>query len=270
LMHVIRFVMPSKNKILKKLLHFYWEICPKTNPDGKLRQEMILVCNAIRNDLQHPNEYIRGATLRFLCKIHETEILEPLLPSVRSCLEHRHSYVRKNAVFAIHSISKHSPQLIPDAAELVYNFLVVEADMACRRKAFVTLCSAQPDLAAQYLKEHLAQVVDFEELFQLSVIDFIRKDGRNNTTDRNKFIRCIFELLDSPAHSVKYEAATTLVSLTSNPTAVKAAASCFINLIVSESDNNVKIIVLDRLEELHRNNNGVLNDLVMDVLRVLS
>ena len=43
LMHVIRFVMPSKSKVLKKLLHFYWEICPKTNPDGKLKQEMILV-----------------------------------------------------------------------------------------------------------------------------------------------------------------------------------------------------------------------------------
>lgn len=43
LMHVIRFVMPSKSKSLKKLLHFYWEICPKLNPDGKLKQEMILV-----------------------------------------------------------------------------------------------------------------------------------------------------------------------------------------------------------------------------------
>jgi coatomer subunit beta len=43
LMYVIRFVMPSKNKQLKKLLHFYWEICPKTNPGGKLKQEMILV-----------------------------------------------------------------------------------------------------------------------------------------------------------------------------------------------------------------------------------
>ena len=43
LMQVIRFVMPSKNKQLKKLLHFYWEICPKTNSDGKLKQEMILV-----------------------------------------------------------------------------------------------------------------------------------------------------------------------------------------------------------------------------------
>jgi coatomer subunit beta len=43
LMHVIRFVMPSKSKALKKLLLIYWEICPKTNPDGKLKQEMILV-----------------------------------------------------------------------------------------------------------------------------------------------------------------------------------------------------------------------------------
>lgn len=43
LMHVIRFVMPSRNKKLKKLLHYYWEICPKTHQDGKLKQEMILV-----------------------------------------------------------------------------------------------------------------------------------------------------------------------------------------------------------------------------------
>jgi len=35
--------MPSRSKPLKKLLQFYWEVCPKTNPDGKLKQEMILV-----------------------------------------------------------------------------------------------------------------------------------------------------------------------------------------------------------------------------------
>lgn len=58
LMHIIRFVMPSKNKQLKKLLYFYWEIVPKLDGEGKLKQEMILVCNAIQHDLQHPNEYI--------------------------------------------------------------------------------------------------------------------------------------------------------------------------------------------------------------------
>lgn len=43
LMHIIRFVMPSKNKPLKKLLYFYYEICPKLDAAGKLKQEMILV-----------------------------------------------------------------------------------------------------------------------------------------------------------------------------------------------------------------------------------
>lgn len=43
LMHIIRFVMPSRNKSLKKLLYFYYEVCPKLEPNGKLRQEMILV-----------------------------------------------------------------------------------------------------------------------------------------------------------------------------------------------------------------------------------
>jgi coatomer subunit beta len=43
LMHIIRFVMPSKSKPLKKLLYLYYEICPKHESSGKLRQEMILV-----------------------------------------------------------------------------------------------------------------------------------------------------------------------------------------------------------------------------------
>ena len=43
LMFVIRFVLPSKNKTLKKLLLLYYEIAQKKNPDGKLKQEFILI-----------------------------------------------------------------------------------------------------------------------------------------------------------------------------------------------------------------------------------
>ena len=35
LMHIIRFVMPSKSKPLKKLLYFYYEICPKVGRQWK-------------------------------------------------------------------------------------------------------------------------------------------------------------------------------------------------------------------------------------------
>ena len=43
LMPIIQYVMPSRNKQLKKLLHSYWEVCPKYDENGKLKQEMILV-----------------------------------------------------------------------------------------------------------------------------------------------------------------------------------------------------------------------------------
>ena len=44
LMPIIRFVLPlSKNKVIKKLLLLYFELCSKIDDEGKLRQEMILV-----------------------------------------------------------------------------------------------------------------------------------------------------------------------------------------------------------------------------------
>ncbi|KAJ2042790.1 coatomer subunit beta [Coemansia sp. S16] len=270
LMHVIRFVMPTRNKALKKLLLFYWEVCPKYAADGTLKQETILICNALRNDLQHPNEYIRGATLRFLCKLREAEIIEPLIGPTRECLEHRHAYVRKNAVIAVAAIHRCLPHLIPDAPELMSSFLAAEADMTCRRNALAMLTASAPAAAVHWLKENAQLVASFDELLQLAVIDLIRRCARDFAAEKTLFVRCIFELLGAPASAVKYEAATSLVGLTTNPAAVKAAAACYIALAAKESDNNVKIIVLERLDQLRTRHEGILDDLVMDLLRVLS
>ncbi|CAG8443026.1 1048_t:CDS:10 [Acaulospora colombiana] len=171
LMHVIRFVMPSKNKVLKKLLHFYWEICPKTNPDGKLKQEMILGCDAPL-PLQVTGTRIIGAIVT----------LVPFL-------------------FGIYA----------------------------------------------------------------SVLVKLNQDS-SSTKD--------YCLLGTSAFlsssSVKYEAATSLMALTHAPAAVKAAASCYIELIIKESDNNIKLIVLDRLDELREKHEQTMDDLVLDILRVLT
>lgn len=51
---------------------------------------------------------------------------------------------------------------------------------------------------------------------------------------------------------------------------MKAAAAKFIELSIKEADNNVKLIVLDRVDQLRRRNEGILNDLTMEILRVLS
>ncbi|KAF9562275.1 coatomer protein [Agrocybe pediades] len=271
MMPVIQYIMPSRNKQLKKLLHFYWEVCPKYDESGKLKQEMILVVNAIRNDLQHPNEYIRGASLRFLQKIaKDQELLEPLIPTCRACLEHRHSYVRKNAVFALYSIYREFEHLIPDAPELMYTFLVAESDSSCKRNAFVFLAHCAMPKAVEYITSIADSIGSLDEALQMSIIEVIRADCKNDSSHRPRYILYVSELLNASSHAVKCEAATTLTTLTQKPVAVKAAASTFINLVIKESDNNVKLIVLDRLDNLRAKHGHVLDGLIMDVLQVLS
>lgn len=49
-----------------------------------------------------------------------------------------------------------------------------------------------------------------------------------------------------------------------------AAAAAFAELIVKESDNNVKLIVLDRFDVLRSKHEHVLDGMVMDILKVLN
>ena len=62
----------------------------------------------------------------------------------------------------------------------------------------------------------------------------------------------------------------TVFNRTNNPVAVKAAASKFIELAIKEPDNNVKLIVLEKVDQLRQKNDAVLDDLTMEILRVLS
>ena len=270
LMHIIRFVMPSRNKDLKKLLYFYWEVCPKLDENGKMRHEMILVCNAIQRDLQHPNEFIRGNTLRYLNKLKEPELLETLVPNVRQCLEHRHAYVRKNAVFALYSIYKVSDHLCPDADELIYRFLYDESDSVCKRNAFICLSDINRDAALQYIQDNISIIETLDPLLQLAFIEFIKKDSITNPSLNNQYAQLVTEIVESSSNVVVYEAANTLALLSSNPSSVLLAGNKFVELATKEADNNVKIISLDRINDLNTQYPGVLNELVLEILRVLS
>ncbi|CBY11196.1 unnamed protein product [Oikopleura dioica] len=268
--HVIKYLLPSQDHYIKKLLLIYWEIAPKVDEEGKLRHEMILVCDAYRRDLMHPNEFIRGSTLRFLCKLKQPELLEPLMEPIRSCLEHRHSYVRRNAVLAIKIIYDNFPHLISDAPEVMSEYLASEKDASCKRNAFMMLIQCDRNRALAYLETCIDQVHSFNDILQLVIVELVYKVCRSEASQRGRFIRCVYNLLQSSSNAVRYEAAWTLTTMSSAPTAIKAAAACYVELIIKESDNNVKIIVLDRLTELKEQHERVLQDMVMDILRALS
>lgn len=287
LMQVIRFCINSDDKQLKKLCMLYWEVVPKYQEPSseemlaaasggppvkrKLLPEMILVCNALMNDLNHPNEYVRGSMLRFLCKVKDEEILGPLIPSIKACLEHRHPYVRKNAALAVFHTHKHfADTLIPDGAEIMAHFLEQETDVASRRNAFLMLFNVDEDLAIDFLARNMDDVGKYGDGFALLVLELTRRVCRRDPTQKSRFVRVLFQMLSSNSPAVSYEAAWTLVSLSSAPTAIRAAALTYVNLLNGQNDNNVKLIVLERLEDLKKKHYKILQELLMDVLRALS
>lgn len=178
--------------------------------------------------------------------------------------------MRKNAVFAIASIYQLSESLVPDGPDLIQNFMESESDNTCKRNAFAALLSISHEKALEYLSGVFEGIPNASELLQLVELEFIRKDAVANSQNKARYLRLIFDLLEAKESTVVYEAASSLTSLTNNPVAVKAAAGKFIELAIKESDNNVKLIVLEKVNQLRKANEGVLDDLTMEILRVLS
>ena len=110
-------------------------------------------------------------------KVTPSYAKEPLMPSIRACLEYKHSYVRRNAVMAIFTIYKNFNFLMPDAPEIVANFLEREQDMSCKRNAFMMLIHADQERALNYLSGCIEQVNSFGDILQLVIVELIYKVG---------------------------------------------------------------------------------------------
>jgi len=72
-----------------------------------------------------------------------------------------------------------------------------------------------------YLSTCIDQVHSFNEILQLVIVELIYKVCIANPQERARFIKCIYNLLNSSSNAVRYEAAGTLVTLSSAPTAIK-------------------------------------------------
>ena len=147
-----------------------------------------------------------------------------------------------------------------------------EQDPSCKRNAFMMLIHVDQERALDYLSSCIDQVQNFNEILQLVIVELIYKVCIANSQERARFIKCICSLSNFSSNAVRYEAAGTLVTLFSAPTAVKAAATNYIELILKEINNNVKLIVLDKLTKLKENpsQEKVFQKLMMDIMRVLS
>lgn len=82
------------------------------------------------------------------------------------------------------SIFQHSESLIPDAPELIDEFLEKESDHTCKRNAFIALSAISHDRALAYLSKVFDGIPNANELLQLGELEFIRKDALQNSQNK--------------------------------------------------------------------------------------
>jgi coatomer subunit beta len=270
IMTVIRYITPIDDHLIKKLVLYFWEVIDKRDANGLL-PVIILICSFLRNDLLHPNEYVRGLTLRFLCKVNEVELIEPLVSAVVQNLSHKVAYVRRNAVLAVHYIFKKFPKLLPDAPELVENAIRQESDVSTSRNGLDFLAAFAPERAAAYLSDfrdsHNLSSVDGP--FLMSVVDFCQQMIRANPYEKARYVPVLFSVLQSKSAAVRFQCAATLLNLSSSPTAIRQATLTYVDLIKSHSDNSVRLIVVEQLNQMRGPYLQVLQDSLLDILSVL-
>ncbi|KAL8433426.1 hypothetical protein ACSSS7_003908 [Eimeria intestinalis] len=226
LVTAIRFCVPCSNSHVKKLTFLFLELVDKCDAQGRLKEEIILVCvrvsaffapsrtgvervNALRNDLTSPNEYVRGSALRLAAKIRQAKIIEPLVEAIVKNLQQQQQQ--------------------------------------------------QGDTAA---------LLGMGDQMQLALLELLRKAFRLKLPARSALLRLTIALLPSAPPSVAYEGACCVLSLGSSPAGLRAACGALCQLLLQQTEHNIKLIVLDRLSEcVDKAKPGSLSDFVVDLMR---
>lgn len=272
IMYVIKYLTPLSDHYIKKLVLYFFEVIDKTDEDGDLLSEVILICSFLRNDLEHPNEYIRGLTLRFLAKLQEKELIEPLISAVVQNVSHRVPYVRRNAALAIHAIYKKFPELLPDVVDVIEGALYTEGDVSTRRHLFDALVFASPERAAIFLEEYCAthDIAEAGSAFLQSVVEFARQRISLSVSEKAQYVPVLCAVLQSSSFVVRYDCASTLRRLSGSPSAITQAAQTYIDILRQYSDNTVRLIILSQLHQMKNRFADVLrSSSLLDVLSIL-
>ena len=258
---------------LKKLMFLYWELIDKLKPDNSLKDEILLSCNSLRKDLLHENEFIRGHTLKLLSKMMIKGIIEPLLQVIIENINFRHSFVRRNAYLCLIAIYKNfGTDFLVGLSEKVESLLPNESDISTKRNAFVLLYHIDREKAINYIKNTLSSDDGLNELgdiVQIAILELIRKSCIADPTQKGRLLEIVIALSQSKHSSVLFECATTILYLSIAPTALKIAISCYLKLIANEGDNNVLLIVLNKLKLLSHKSQKILEENLPDLLPLI-
>ena len=259
---------------IKKLLFLFWEVIDKHKPDGTMKDEIILVCNGIRKDLDSPNEYIRGRTLRLLTKLPYKEILENVKAAVFENIKHSHPYVRSNAIMCVLSfIDNFGVDIVPDSLpDDLKDIILKDNDTATRRNAYVLYSRISPMESLSLTQEIMEtnEISELGDLFALCIVENLRKLNKIFPQRSSTFIHLLLELSVHKSHSVLFEIGSLLLEISSNPNVVSSAVNILCSLLHEERDNNTLIIIMKKLYAIKNRHGEILQEQILTFANLIN
>ena len=268
MMNIIRYILPSNNHEIKRLFLLYLSSIKRVDENGKLLPELILVINGLLQDLNHPNEYIRMLTLKFIMNVKEKEFIQPLANSVVMSYESNSSIVRKHCYSAICHIYKLYPELIPNAKEIIKKIMIKEKNKANKCSALRAMMYIDLQATINYIIKKSEQIQTYDENFQMEILKLIKSVHKSTPENYSKYITICMNLIENPNMKISLEASNCMLSISSSNTIVKVAIKNLIDIIVKTSDINVKIIVLQKIEEQINKTPKIMKESEIELLRL--
>ncbi|TBU01220.1 subunit beta of coatomer complex [Hamiltosporidium tvaerminnensis] len=197
---ISRLMSVTQNKVLKSLFYKFLIMTPKTDSDGRILGEFLIITNQIRKDLTHPNEYLRSKVLQFIATLNSFELVENFIKPIQQNFLHQHFCVRRNAYFCITELYKKFGDTIPNVPQQLYDCLVTETDPNCLKQLYSSLLILDADLLSSFMKK--------QDFFSLppELLEII--------IEKNNDLDFISKFLNHSEPTVSYCSALKIISLT--------------------------------------------------------
>ncbi|KAF2249025.1 AP-1 complex subunit gamma-1 [Trematosphaeria pertusa] len=242
------------------------------------QEVLTLVTNSLKNDLNHPNQYIVGLALCTLGNIASVEMARDLFPEVETILSSANPYIRRKAALCAMRICRKVPDLQEHFLEKA-KLLLQDRNhgvLLCGLNFVVSLCEADeaeddengikdmfkpmvPSLvkilkglsASGYAPEHDVQGIT-DPFLQVKLLQLLRVLGRGDVQVSEQINDILAQVATNTessknvGNSILYEAVLTILDIEAD-SGLRVLGVNILGKFLSNRDNNIRYVALNTL-----------------------
>jgi coatomer subunit beta len=247
LMPVIQYTATTHNHRVIKLLLMFLENCDTRDAMGQMRPEFILIGDALRNFLLHPNEYVRGAVLRFLYKVNDLELLHLVMAPILANLEYKDEYVRRHAAILVGRLARDLPDLTKTVSDSIIEAFSTETDQRTLTAMLYSAYAANPREAANFT---VNMKTFYSTDMKLALLRVAPRCYRNFNQFRVQLLEKVVDFCEDDNSSVRMQAASVLRKLSNSAAALRTTATAYCELLSELSDENLRAFIVQELIDM--------------------